>query len=53
MDFKALRWLLLFAAVMVLAGCATETYDPTTDLQPAPSRDDSHGWGGNLQAGSR
>ncbi len=53
MDFKSLRWLLLFAVVIVQAGCASEAYDPTTDLQPVPSHDDSHGWSGNFSAGSR
>jgi hypothetical protein len=51
MDLKALKWLLLFAVVMVQVGCATADYDPTTDLQPAPSKDDSHGWGTNIKAG--
>jgi hypothetical protein len=50
MDFKALRWLLLFAVVIVQAGCAEQTYDPANDLQPVESHDDSHGWGTNVQA---
>jgi hypothetical protein len=52
MYFKALRWLLLFAVVIVQAGCAAHEYDPANDLQPAASRDDSHGWGTNVSAGS-
>jgi hypothetical protein len=36
--------------VIVQAGCAEQTYDPANDLQPAASRDDSHGWGTNVQA---
>lgn len=53
MDFKALKWLLLFAVVIVQSGCATtkKTYDDTTpDWQPNTSQeDDSHGWGANFQ----
>ena len=53
MDFKALKWLLLFVIVMAQAGCATQEYDPANDLQPATStHDESHGWGGNFSAGS-
>jgi uncharacterized lipoprotein YajG len=51
MDFKALKRLLLVAAVLLQVGCATEkkTYDDTT-LDPGTSQeDDSHGWGTNIQ----
>jgi len=55
MDFKVLKLLLLFAAVIVQVGCATESEssdNSTTALEPVPSHDDSHGWGANLQGNS-
>jgi hypothetical protein len=54
MDYKILKWLFLFAAILVQVGCATtkESADDTTpDLEPSPSHDDSHGWGTNIQGG--
>jgi uncharacterized lipoprotein YajG len=52
MDFKALKLLILLAAVIVQAGCATANAtsdDSTPILEPSPTHDDSHGWGANLQ----
>jgi hypothetical protein len=52
MDLKVLRLVILFAAVVVQAGCATTgdtAADPANDLVPAPAHDDSHGWGANLK----
>ena len=57
MDGKILKWLFLAAVVLLQVGCATETKTPDDDaaysLQPVPSRDDSHGWGANLQNAPR
>jgi hypothetical protein len=53
MDFKLLKLLLLFAVAIVQVGCATaneSSDDSTPVLEPAPSHDDSHGWGANLQS---
>ena len=55
MDLKVLKWLVLFAVVIVQAGCATanESFDDSTPiLEPSPTHDDSHGWGANLQTDS-
>ncbi|HEV3272099.1 MAG TPA: hypothetical protein VGZ93_07955 [Candidatus Methylacidiphilales bacterium] len=52
MDWKVLKWLLLFAVVIVQAGCATANEnadDSTPILEPSPTHDDSHGWGANFQ----
>jgi len=56
MNFKVLGWLLLLVVAIMQVGCATASQssdDPTPDLEPAPSHDDSHGWGTNLQTGGR
>jgi ABC-type uncharacterized transport system auxiliary subunit len=51
MDFNALRLVTLFAAIAVLAGCAS-TQETSEDYSPAleqvPTHDDSHGWGANI-----
>jgi len=57
MHFKALRWLFLFAVVIVQVGCAAEEATAgqpaeSGGLEPVPSHDDSHGWSGNFSAGS-
>jgi hypothetical protein len=52
MNFKVLKLLLLFAVVIVQAGCATtdaSSDDATPALEPSPSHDDTHGWGANFQ----
>ena len=53
MEFKAWKYLLLVAVVLLQVGCATErkTYDDTTPLDSSTSQeDDSHGWGTNIQS---
>jgi hypothetical protein len=52
MDFQVLKWLILFAVVIVQVGCATaneSSDDSTPILEPSPTHDDSHGWGTSIQ----
>jgi hypothetical protein len=55
MKIDALKWLLLISLAAMQVGCATATEssdDSPPDLTPAPSQDDSHGWGTSIQGGS-
>jgi hypothetical protein len=52
MDLKVLRLVFLFVAIVTQAGCATAgdtAADPSNDLVPASSHDDSHGWGAGIK----
>jgi hypothetical protein len=56
MDFKVLKWLVLFAVVTVQVGCAEtreSSDDPMPAVEPSSTHDDSHGWGANLQGTPR